>query len=59
MTATTPGTVTLHRVLRAPPERVYRAFLDPAAIPTAECYLGWQDSLQLLTLLVEPEIPAM
>ena len=29
----TPGnTVTLHRVLKAPPERVYRAFLDPAAL---------------------------
>jgi uncharacterized protein YndB with AHSA1/START domain len=27
-----PGnTIRLHRVLRAPPERVYRAFLDPAA----------------------------
>lgn len=26
------NTVTLHRVLRAPPERVYRAFLDPDAI---------------------------
>lgn len=25
-------TITLHRVLRAPPERVYRAFLDPAAL---------------------------
>jgi len=25
-------TVRLHRVLRAPPERVYRAFLDPAAM---------------------------
>lgn len=25
-------TVELHRVLRAPPERVYRAFLEPAAI---------------------------
>ena len=24
--------VQLHRVLRAPPERVYRAFLDPAAL---------------------------
>ena len=34
MTATGPttGTVTLHRVLRAPPERVYRAFLDPDAM---------------------------
>lgn len=28
----TTGTVRLHRVLRAPPERVYRAFLDPAAL---------------------------
>jgi uncharacterized protein YndB with AHSA1/START domain len=26
------NTVSLHRVLRAPPERVYRAFLDPAAL---------------------------
>ena len=26
------NTVRLHRVLRAPPERVYRAFLDPAAM---------------------------
>ena len=145
----TTGTVTLHRVLRAPPERVYRAFLDPdalakwlpphgftarvlemdarvggsyrmhftnlgngqrhvfggrylelvpnerivntdrfddanlpgemittvtlqtvsvgtelkvvqqgipAAIPVEGCYLGWQDSLQLLAQLVEPEI---
>src|SRR6185369_12398327 len=26
------NTVTLHRVLRAPPERVYRAFLDPQAM---------------------------
>ena len=26
------GTVRLHRVLRAPPERIYRAFLDPEAM---------------------------
>jgi uncharacterized protein YndB with AHSA1/START domain len=26
-----PSTIRLHRVLRAPPERVYRAFLDPEA----------------------------
>ncbi len=25
-------TIRLHRVLRAPPERIYRAFLDPAAL---------------------------
>lgn len=148
---TTTGTVTLHRVLRAPPERVYRAFLDadalckwlpphgftarvlhldarvggsyrmqftnfshdqvhafggeylelvpnerivhtdrfddaglpgemrttitltavsvgteltavqegiPSVIPVEGCYLGWQESLQLLAQLVEPDIPA-
>ena len=27
-----PNTVRFHRVLRAPPERVYRAFLDPDAM---------------------------
>ncbi|MDR6671566.1 SRPBCC family protein [Xanthomonas sp. 1678] len=145
-----PGTVRLHRVLRAPAERIYRAFLEPAAlakwlpphgfvatvhaldarvggsfrisftnlgsgtsqsfggtylelvpgalirhtdtfdnpdlpgemmvtvklrtvacgteldivqdgipaqIPVEFCYLGWQESLALLALLVEPEIP--
>ena len=26
------GTVVLHRVLRAPPEKIYRAFLEPAAL---------------------------
>ena len=29
--ATTTGTVRLHRVLKAPAERIYRAVLDPAA----------------------------
>lgn len=27
-----PSTIRLHRVFRSPPERVYRAFLDPAAM---------------------------
>ena len=27
-----PNTIELHRVLRTPPERVYRAFLDPDAM---------------------------
>ncbi|HET7546686.1 MAG TPA: SRPBCC family protein [Usitatibacter sp.] len=27
-----PSTIHLHRVLRAPAERIYRAFLDPAAM---------------------------
>jgi uncharacterized protein YndB with AHSA1/START domain len=29
----------------------------PAVIPPEACYLGWQESLALLTKLVEPEIP--
>ena len=29
----------------------------PAAIPAEACYLGWQESLRLLTQLVEAEIP--
>ena len=28
----------------------------PSVIPNEGCYLGWQESLSLLTLLVEPEI---
>ena len=29
----------------------------PALIPAEQCYLGWQQSLMLLTQLVEAEIP--
>lgn len=29
----------------------------PAVIPLEACYLGWQESLQSLARLVEPEIP--
>jgi uncharacterized protein YndB with AHSA1/START domain len=29
----------------------------PAMIPAEACYLGWQESLTFLALLVEPEIP--
>ena len=29
----------------------------PAMIPAEMCYLGWQESLDKLTRLVEPEIP--
>jgi uncharacterized protein YndB with AHSA1/START domain len=32
MSATDTNTIRLHRVLHAKPERVYRAFLDPAAM---------------------------
>lgn len=30
----------------------------PEVIPTEACYLGWQQSLTLLTQLVEAEVPA-
>ena len=29
----------------------------PSIIPTEMCYLGWQESLDKLIKLVEPEIP--
>ncbi len=29
----------------------------PGMIPVEDCYLGWQESLALLALLVEPNIP--
>jgi len=29
----------------------------PAAIPAEFCYLGWQESLNMLAQLVDPEIP--
>ncbi len=29
----------------------------PATMPVEFCYLGWQESLSLLALLIEPEIP--
>ncbi len=28
----------------------------PSQIPVEFCYLGWQESLSLLALLVEPEV---
>jgi uncharacterized protein YndB with AHSA1/START domain len=31
----------------------------PSAIPVEACYLGWQESLEKLKKLVEPEIPDM
>ncbi|MMZ70006.1 hypothetical protein D1872_329530 [compost metagenome] len=29
----------------------------PEVIPVEACYLGWQESLSLLTLLIEADIP--
>lgn len=48
--------VNLHRVFKASPEKIYRAFLTPDVIPVEMCYLGWQDSLEALKRLVEPDI---
>ena len=31
----------------------------PSMIPVEMCYLGWQESLEKLAMLVEPEIPDM
>ena len=30
----------------------------PSVIPAEACYMGWQESLQLLAQLIEPDIPA-
>ena len=40
------NTVTLHRVLRCPPERVYRAFLTPAAMAKWLPPYGYTASVQ-------------
>ena len=49
-------TVTFNAVLVGTEVSVVQAGI-PAVIPTEMCYLGWQESLQLLALLVEAEIP--
>lgn len=50
-TTVTLGTVFCGTELQAVQEGI------PAVIPAAACYMGWQESLSLLALLVEPEIP--
>jgi uncharacterized protein YndB with AHSA1/START domain len=49
-------TVTLKKVLCGTELSVVQAGI-PAAIPVEMCYLGWQESLNQLAALVEPEIP--
>ena len=49
-------TVTLKKVLVGTEVHIVQEGI-PSAIPTEACYLGWQESLALLALLVEPEIP--
>lgn len=49
-------TVALKKVLCGTEVHIEQAGV-PAMIPAEMCYLGWQESLALLALLVEPEIP--
>jgi uncharacterized protein YndB with AHSA1/START domain len=49
-------TITLRQVLCGTELAIVQEGI-PAAIPVEFCYAGWQESLQLLAQLVEPEIP--
>ncbi len=49
-------TVTLKKVMVGTEINIVQEGV-PAVIPADACYLGWQESLELLAKLVEPEIP--
>jgi uncharacterized protein YndB with AHSA1/START domain len=49
-------TVTLRKVVVGTEVHIEQKGI-PAVIPEAACYLGWQQSLIQLAMLVEPEIP--
>ena len=49
-------TVALKKVLCGTEVNIEQAGI-PAMIPAEMCYLGWQESLEQLAKLVEPEIP--
>ena len=49
-------TVTFKKVVCGTDLRVIQEGI-PDMIPVEMCYLGWQQSLNLLVQLVEPEIP--
>jgi uncharacterized protein YndB with AHSA1/START domain len=49
-------TVTLKKVLVGTEVNIEQAGV-PAIIPPEMCYLGWQESLVQLAMVVEPEIP--
>jgi uncharacterized protein YndB with AHSA1/START domain len=49
-------TVSLRKVLVGTEIKITQEGI-PAVIPAEMCYLGWQESLQKLAKLVEPEIP--
>jgi uncharacterized protein YndB with AHSA1/START domain len=49
-------TVSLKKVMGGTDLKIVQEGI-PDAIPVEMCYLGWQDSLDKLTRLVEPQIP--
>jgi uncharacterized protein YndB with AHSA1/START domain len=49
-------TITLRKVFCGTELNIEQAGV-PDVIPIEACYMGWQESLMLLALLVEPEIP--
>jgi uncharacterized protein YndB with AHSA1/START domain len=49
-------TITLRKVMCGTELEVMQEGV-PSVIPTEMCYLGWQESLTLLAMVVEPEIP--
>jgi uncharacterized protein YndB with AHSA1/START domain len=49
-------TVTLRKVIGGTEIKISQVGI-PEAIPAEMCYLGWQESLEKLVRLVEPEIP--
>lgn len=51
-----PVTITLRQVSCGTELNIVQEGL-PEVIPVEMCHLGWQESLQLLTLLIEAEIP--
>ena len=51
-----PTSVWLRKVLVGTEIKILQESI-PAAIPVEMCYLGWQESLEKLAKLVEPEIP--
>jgi len=56
LAGTMTTTITLKKVMVGTEVNIVQEGI-PDAIPTEACYLGWQESLQLLAQLVEPEIP--
>ena len=49
-------TVSLRKVIGGTEIKVLQENI-PAVIPVEMCYLGWQESLEKLAKLVEPDIP--